>query len=224
VVILAEQRLFEDEQFGKCSSEVRFCSHLFVIWLKPCKAHAYAYYIHMNFVWLQIAYEFELEKNYLLGPSTNVKSLVEGVAANAASIVALEVGLASAGLIIARIVGGSSFHRRRRIPSSHARLLACALTASVVLVLNAPNFAFIRKSLHSAKDKTVLYTRASVQQYKVGNYSGFLMSETHAFVEGSGVTAIIGLMHRLYLVVPVISRAVPPAAKLIWTAHFAGHN
>jgi hypothetical protein len=29
---------------------------------------------------------------------------------------------------------------------------------------------------------------------------------------------------RKYLVVPVISRAVPPAAKLIWTAHCAGHN
>jgi hypothetical protein len=29
--------------------------------------------------------------------------------------------------------------------------------------------------------------------------------------------------HRIYLVVPVISRAVP-AAKLIWTAHCAGHN
>jgi hypothetical protein len=26
------------------------------------------------------------------------------------------------------------------------------------------------------------------------------------------------------VVVPVISRAVPPAAKLIWTAHCAGHN
>jgi hypothetical protein len=30
--------------------------------------------------------------------------------------------------------------------------------------------------------------------------------------------------HRIYLVVPVISRAVPPAAKLIWTAHCANHN
>jgi hypothetical protein len=141
----------------------------------------------------QIAIDFEAYKNFLRS-STEVKMHLDVAAANAASVLAVEVALASSGIVIARTIARSSFYRRRHLSSSTARLLACGVAAVGITLFNIPNFFLISRSLANHKEKSI-YTQTSVHQYKPSNYSAVLVSETHSFVtvQGSSVTAVLGL-------------------------------
>ncbi|GAQ87740.1 hypothetical protein KFL_003740010 [Klebsormidium nitens] len=142
----------------------------------------------------QMAADFETDKNFLVS-STEVKLHLDGVAANAASVLAVEVALATSGIVVARMIARSGLYRRRRIPSNFARALALIVTAVVVTLFNIPNFALISKSL-SNKSTVTTYTQASIREYRPTNFSAVIRAETHSFVEvtGSSATAIIGLL------------------------------
>lgn len=62
----------------------------------------------------QVAIDFEADKAFLLS-STEVKIHMDAVAANAASIVALEIALASSGIVVARTIARSGLYRRQRL-------------------------------------------------------------------------------------------------------------
>ncbi|GAQ80630.1 hypothetical protein KFL_000580240 [Klebsormidium nitens] len=141
----------------------------------------------------QIAIDFDATKASLLA-STEVKVHLDSVAANAASVVALEIALASCGAFVTRTIARSSYYRTRRLSNFTARLLACLATLVAVTVLNVPNFALIDRSLSNHRARRV-FAAASSAQYKPSNCSAVLLSETHAFVtvEGSSATAVIGV-------------------------------
>jgi hypothetical protein len=124
-----------------------------------------------------------------------VKLHLDGVAANAASVLAVEVALAGSGIVVARTIARSGLYRRRRVSSSVARTIALVTTAVGITIFNIPNFALISRSLHN-HGKTSVFTQASVHEYRPTNFSAVLKAETHSFVtvQGSSATAVIGLL------------------------------
>jgi hypothetical protein len=124
-----------------------------------------------------------------------VKLHLDGVAANAASVLAVEVALAGSGIVVARTIARSGLYRRRRVSSSVARTIALVTTAVVITLFNVPNFALISRSLYNKGEPSV-FTQASMHEYRPTNYTAVLKAETHSFVtvQGSSATAIIGLL------------------------------
>lgn len=128
----------------------------------------------------QLAIDFEATKNFLIG-STEVKTHLDSVAANAASILAVEVALASAGIIVAQTIGRLGVYRRRQISSPIARAAALILTALGITLFNIPNFALISRSLRSQRTEKS-YTQVGLQSYAPGNFSTIVYAESYHFV------------------------------------------
>ncbi|GAQ85436.1 hypothetical protein KFL_002350110 [Klebsormidium nitens] len=161
------------------------------------------YHLDVETILQQIPFDFDADRLFLVS-STDVKIHLDAVAASAASVVALEIALASSGIVVSHFIARSSFYRRQRVSSGFARVAACTITALAVTTFNVPNFGLVYKSLvnHNAER---MFTTVSTRQYQAGNYSGTLLAETHAFVavRGSAATAIIGLL--LYALTLVFS-------------------
>lgn len=90
-----------------------------------------------------------------------VKFHLDGVAVNAASVLAVEAALATCGIVVARVIARSGLYRRRRVRSNLARALAMVTAAAVITIFNVPNFALISRSLSNHDDQAV-FTQASL--------------------------------------------------------------
>ncbi|GAQ83138.1 hypothetical protein KFL_001370080 [Klebsormidium nitens] len=153
-----------------------------------------SYNLGIDLVLPQIAVDFEAEKN-LMASSSEVKFHLDGVAANAASVLAVESALATCGIIVARIIARTGLYRRRRVRSSIARASSMVVAAIVITIFNVPNFALISRSLDNHESQA-MYMQVSVHDYRPSNFSAVLRAETYSFVtvQGSRATAVIGLL------------------------------